>query len=236
MTNRELRTRRRAADRKAAKAALKAGKIENPTEQAASATDANASRGFVSQNANRSTGPRTPEGKLASSRNSLKHGLSTGELIIAGENPTAFETLLAALLAEYQPATVTEELLVKELAESHWLTHRALRMQNDCFSDEGVDQKRLALFLRYQTTHQRAFHKALAALTALQKDRRKQPTGAVLQSEFVSQNNPQTQPHTAPSTGFVSQNGPEPVDCGHFVSQNSPQQNKNETEMMAQAA
>jgi hypothetical protein len=115
-------------------------------------------------NAQHSTGPRTPTGKLASSRNSLKHGLASSQLIIHGENRADFDILLAGLLAEHQPASLTEELLVHQLAQSWWLTQRALRFQNECFTAEGVDDKRLSVFLRYQITHERAFHKALGIL------------------------------------------------------------------------
>ncbi len=49
-----------------------------PTHSISEARDA-ANR----RNALHSTGPSTPHGKLASSRNSLKHGLASGELVIA---------------------------------------------------------------------------------------------------------------------------------------------------------
>jgi hypothetical protein len=152
------------------------------------------------QNAQSSTGPRTPEGKLASSRNATTRGLASGQIIVPGEDLAAYETLLAALIEEHQPASTTEELLITEMAQSHWLTQRAIRLQNDCFTADGIDTKRLALFLRYQTTHQRAFHKALNALITLQKTRRKNEIG------FVSQNR-SPEPDAA---GFVSQNAPVP--------------------------
>lgn len=60
------------------------------------------------RNSLHSTGPRSCAGKLASSRNSLKHGLASGEIIIRGEDPLAFEALLNALLDEHQPANETE--------------------------------------------------------------------------------------------------------------------------------
>jgi hypothetical protein len=147
-------------------------------------------------NAAHSTGPLSPEGKLASSRNALKHGLASGELIIPGEDPARFESLLSDLLKDHQPATATEELLIREMAQSWWLAQRALRLQNDCFTTNGIDQKRLALFLRYHATHERAFHKALAALTRLQKERRRAgPSGFVSQKAAAS----------GSQTGFVSQ-------------------------------
>ncbi len=160
--------------------------------------------------AGKSTGPRTPEGKLASSRNSLKHGLSTGTLLIHGEDRVTFETLHNALLREHQPANTTEELLVAELAQSHWLLQRAIGFQNECFTEDGVDEKRLALFLRYGTTHGRAFHKALNTLLRVKKDRLKEQRGKT---------------PSAPPNEFVSQNAVTPLAHPHqreFVSQNSP--------------
>jgi hypothetical protein len=153
-----------------------------------------------------STGPRTSEGKLASSRNSLKHGLASAQLIIPGEDPNAFDALLTALLDEHQPANPTQEILVQQMAQSYWLTQRAIRFQNQCFTPEDLDEKRLALFLRYQTTHERAFHKALNTLIRLKKQR---PVG------FVSQQ----QPRSAKTPGFVSQSEPVLQQTPGFVSQ-----------------
>src|SRR5207249_4340487 len=130
------------------------------------------------QNSQHSTGPRTLDGKLASSRNSLKHGLASCTLLIPGEDPAEFEAHRDALLHDHRPATQTEELLVQEMAQSWWLTQRAIRLQNDCFTSEGVDQKQLSLLLRYQTTHERAFYKALNTLLRLKQSRaREQAVG-----------------------------------------------------------
>ncbi|MGI9075142.1 MAG: hypothetical protein ACR2JB_28355 [Bryobacteraceae bacterium] len=165
-------------------------------------------------NAQRSTGPRTSEGKLASSRNSFKHGLASAQLIIPGEDPAAFDALLADLLAEHQPANPTEQLLVLEMAQSYWLTQRAIRFQNQCFAPEGVNEKRLALFLRYQTTHDRAFHKALNTLIRLKRDRARGFVSQKLADSrtnigFVSQTAISAEPGSSPGIGFVSQNDPQ---------------------------
>jgi hypothetical protein len=153
-----------------------------------------------------STGPKTVEGKLASSRNSLKHGLAAGQLVIPGEDPAAFETLLNELIEDRQPANIAEELLVKEMAQAYWLSQRAIRLQNECFTENGVDEKRLSLFLRYQTTYDRAFHKALDQLIRLQKERHKL-RGFVSQSDdspVLLKPGLKRQPTLDP--GFVSQN------------------------------
>ncbi len=168
-------------------------------------------------NSQHSTGPVSVQGKLASSRNSLKHGLASGQIIIPGEDASAFESLLAALLDEHQPGGTTEELLIAEMAQSHWLAQRALRLQNECFTAEGVDDKRLSLYMRYHTTHQRAFHKALTTLMKLKKEQARgfvshSSKRATEKSGFVPQPIPESlKPNpeslaAPPETEFVRQN------------------------------
>ena len=236
MSHRQARRERREAERKARKAELKRAKaaaaelgfVSHVAHSSASSTHSpeqsdGLHSGFVSQtraeinraNAQHSTGPRSAEGKLASSRNSLKHGLASGTLLIPGEDRAAFEALRDALLEEHQPATQTEELLVQEMAQSYWLTQRAIRFQNECFTPDGVDPKQLSLFLRYQTTHDRAFYKALNTLLRLKQSRAREQS--VEKLGFVSQNRteshssirfvPQTTPKSNIDAGFVSQTG-----------------------------
>jgi len=162
----------------------------------------------------RSGGPRTAHGKVASSANSFKHGLASGRVIIPGEDPAAFEALLADLLAEHAPANETEGLVVHQMAQSWWLMQRAIRIQNQAFTDTRIDTHKLALFMRYQTTHERAFYKALNALTKLKRSRDRE--GAVSSRrksdpQFVSQGRRQPRP----ASEFVSQDSP-------FVWQNTP--------------
>jgi len=136
------------------------------------------------------TGPRSPEGKTMSSGNSLKHGLASGRVIIPGEDPAEYEALLQELLSEHAPATETEQLLVQQMAQSWWLTQRAIRLQNQAFTETRVDAQKLALFLRYQTTHERAFYKALNALMKLAAARRKSAPEFVSQKPVHEPNNP----------------------------------------------
>jgi hypothetical protein len=68
-----------------------------------------------------------------SSRNAIKHGLLTKELLIttgAGKESRAeFELLLAGLRDYYKPVGVVEDLLVQEIAVSYWRSKRALRSE-----------------------------------------------------------------------------------------------------------
>ena len=136
-------------------------------------------RAAIPAKQNASTGPRTPAGKAASSQNALRHGLASGTLLIPGEDPAAWNSLLAGLLEEWTPRTPTERLLVEDLAKHHWLKERALHLQSEALAAcaPGTLPPDFALLLRYQTTNERAFTRALHALQALQRQRR----------EFVSQ-------------------------------------------------
>jgi hypothetical protein len=99
-------------------------------------------------------GPRTQAGKAASSKNSFKHGLASGRILIEGEDPAAFEALVADLEADYQPATKTEALLVHDLAKFHWLADRAIRLQAEAFAASACPEvpASLNVLIRYQTS------------------------------------------------------------------------------------
>ena len=83
---------------------------------------------------------------------------------------------------KHKPATPTEILLIESMAQHYWMKQRALRLQRFCFDEDGnCDEKSLALYLRYQTTHDRAFHKALNTLLKLRADKKKAEIGFVSQ-------------------------------------------------------
>lgn len=126
------------------------------------------------ENASHSTGPKTGEGKLASSRNALRHGLTGGFALLPDEDAAEFERMQLALIDEHQPSTETESQLVVDMARHYWLYQRALRLQDECFFDDlnlPAVQKRLALFLRYGTGHERQYSRCLHDLLKLRKDK-----------------------------------------------------------------
>jgi hypothetical protein len=123
-------------------------------------------------NAQFSTGPVTEAGKAASSQNRRIHGFTGRFALLAGEDPAEFQAFNAALVAEHQPTTPTEAMLVEKMAQHFWTAQRATRLQAISFGKEG-HEKQLALYLRYQTTHDREFHKCLSTLLKLRAERRK---------------------------------------------------------------
>ena len=54
-------------------------------------------------NARHSTGPRSPEGKAASSQNASKHNLTGGDAFLPGEDPAAYEKWWAENKDTYVP-------------------------------------------------------------------------------------------------------------------------------------
>src|SRR5450755_4857468 len=117
-------------------------------------------------NAQHSTGPKTPEGKAASSENSFKHGLYSSQLVMPGEDPAALDALKADLRSEHQPGNTTEELLVNEIAEHYWRIIRYRRMEAASLSlpDEVLliaVTKYLPLYQRFMSASERGLHKSL---------------------------------------------------------------------------
>jgi hypothetical protein len=91
------------------------------------------------QNAQQSTGPKTPAGKAHSSRNALKHGLLAKEVVYNGpdlsETQADFDALLADLMSELQPRTLIEETLVERIATGYWRLRRAQRFEVGAIRD-----------------------------------------------------------------------------------------------------
>ncbi len=113
-------------------------------------------------------------------------GLASGRLIIPGECKAEYEALEADLLKRHKPADITETLLVQEMAQSHWLKERAIRLQAKAFTESDSIPKDLAILMRYQTTNQRAYHKALNTLTKLQNQRKKDEIGFESQRQSLN--------------------------------------------------
>ena len=154
-------------------------------------------------NAQKSTGPRTLAGKAISCMNNFSWGFCSSGILMPGENPAEFRSLLDDLLDQHQPANVTEQILVEKMAQNKWLSDRAFRLQSESFianmmaSEKFAIPKELGLLIRYQTSAQNAFHKAHNELVKAQKERKKSEIG------FESQS-PSGQPKTGPQLVTVT--------------------------------
>jgi hypothetical protein len=146
-------------------------------------------------NAQKSCGAVTPEGKAAVAENALKHGLAGRFRVLANEDPREFEKLLHDYFDAEQPQDAIERDFVLHMAQSRWLSERAVRMQSGCFvvfpqseqeKSEGADRvgintKLLDNYVRYQARHDRAFQRAYHDLQKRKKERYLRERGFVQQ-------------------------------------------------------
>ena len=82
-------------------------------------------------NAQRSTGPRTIEGKQRSSLNALRFGFTSQVVVLPGEDLTAYRTLVRRYHHEYKPKGVVEEELVQAIVDTAWRLRRLAAIENN---------------------------------------------------------------------------------------------------------
>ena len=82
------------------------------------------------RNAQKSTGPRTEEGKGRSKMNAVKDGMRAQTLVLLDEDPQMLEDRRAAWRASLNPANEVEENAVNAAVEFSWLQDRARRAQD----------------------------------------------------------------------------------------------------------
>ena len=92
-------------------------------------------------NGAKSHGPKTPEGKEKSSRNSLVHGFTSKKTVVLKcENESDFQTMLGHYADTYQPGSPVEKDLVAEMVACRWRMLR-LRMIETALIDSEMDRE-----------------------------------------------------------------------------------------------
>ncbi len=84
-------------------------------------------------NAQKSTGPRTAEGKAIVAQNAVKHGLCGTETVVTGEDLGEFEFYRERMLAELDPAGEVQATLAERIVSLSWRLKRAERLQAAAF-------------------------------------------------------------------------------------------------------
>jgi len=130
-----------------------------------------------SVNAQRSTGPRSVEGKARVAQNALRHGLTAKHLVVRDEDREEFAELQDALLDQLAPEGAIETVTFQELLHAAWNLARFRRLEVESSLgtiDDLTDPKTAAVLDRlgrYQSRAQRAYYKALKELRTLQTNR-----------------------------------------------------------------
>jgi hypothetical protein len=71
-------------------------------------------------NSQRSTGPRTEEGKAKSSMNAVKTGLTGRTVLLPSDDAVIYQQHLERHFAEFAPMTDKEKVLVQSIADTEW--------------------------------------------------------------------------------------------------------------------
>jgi hypothetical protein len=136
------------------------------------------------RNAQRSTGPRTAEGKAASSANALRTGIyAECETVLPTEDPGALNALTADYFERFNPQTPEERCLVDCLVSDEWLLRRFRRVEGEILTDRvttiagdtrtigdayGMTASTLERLQRRINATRKSYLKTLEALNALQ--------------------------------------------------------------------
>ena len=120
------------------------------------------------QNSQRSTGPRTEEGKAKVSQNANRHNL-TGRLKISDDEIEAFAAFEQSHRAQIDPTGPLELTLFEQFIAAGWNLQRIETLQAESLANADFPQ--LDRLARYRGQHERTFYRALKELKALQTAR-----------------------------------------------------------------
>jgi hypothetical protein len=81
-------------------------------------------------NAEKSTGPKTEEGKTVVSQNAIKHGILSSQTLLPWEESRTLEELGENLRAELQPKGELEFVLIDRIVSLIWRLRRAGRIES----------------------------------------------------------------------------------------------------------
>jgi hypothetical protein len=84
-------------------------------------------------NAQKSTGPRSAEGKSVARFNALKHGIDAASIVIPGEDPADYDALANHYLHEFRPQSASESFHVDTMLRADWQKRRLQGVEADLY-------------------------------------------------------------------------------------------------------
>jgi hypothetical protein len=91
------------------------------------------------ENAKKSTGPVTFEGKQRVSGNAITHALTAERLVIIGENLEEFNAFKESMLKIYEPVGAYEEEIFIKIVEIKWKLRRVTSIETGIFGNEILE-------------------------------------------------------------------------------------------------
>jgi hypothetical protein len=133
------------------------------------------------RNAQRSTGPKSEAGRITSSRNSLRHGLTADKFLLSDEQAEDFEALRKSLMEDFAPIGEVEIQLAGYMIINLWRLKRVPRFEQTLFEvSEGQkpgdafirNAPAIATCTRYEASISRDLQRSAIQLERLQARRR----------------------------------------------------------------
>ncbi|MCC6585809.1 MAG: SEC-C domain-containing protein [Bryobacterales bacterium] len=119
------------------------------------------------------TGPRTEEGKQASSQNNRRHGLSTANIIVLPAERPYFEQIESELRNEIEPDGPLETIAFRRLLTANWQMEKCQQREADLIAQEPNQQNEANLekVRRYYQRWEGSYNSAFRQIRLLQTDR-----------------------------------------------------------------
>jgi hypothetical protein len=161
-------------------------------------------------NAQKSTGPRTPEGKAAVAQNTLKHGLTGLMRLLPDEDQAEYARHCEGIVADLRPTGELELRLAQAIADDYWRIDRIRRLEQTLFLLNSPDelqvtidhQKQLNLYTLYESRLNRNLRNNHAELRRIQAERKAAQAPAAPVSDTTP--TPETNPvRVTDANGFV---------------------------------
>ncbi|HLH00369.1 MAG TPA: hypothetical protein VKX49_28950 [Bryobacteraceae bacterium] len=94
------------------------------------------------ENGAKSRGPKTEAGKMRSSQNAIRHGLTAQTIVLPSEDPADYQRLLDGYLQQFRPAGQVELDLVHEIVASKWRLNRLILIETQLLANsiEEIEQ------------------------------------------------------------------------------------------------
>ena len=80
-------------------------------------------------NAERSTGPKTYDGKNISKYNGMVHGLTARTAVIPTEDPAEYHQQMVAVAGTLCPRNAVEVMLVSQAVQANWVHTRSVKAE-----------------------------------------------------------------------------------------------------------
>ena len=139
-------------------------------------------------NAQKSTGPKSAQGKATSSMNALKSGIDAESEVLPFENLDNYKALVAEYYDRFPPATPEERCLVDTLIRNEWFLRRYTMVETGIWTREfkvtthgsigtafNHHSEEFSRVERRLNSAQRNFDRALTKLQQLQAKRLAEP-------------------------------------------------------------